>query len=254
MTEGAVGRLDIDVEARNTELEKKSAEEIVRWAVETFRPRIALTTSFGSGSAVLLHMVAQADRSTPVLFLETGFHFKETLAYKDELAGLLKLNVRELKRDLSPEAFFGKLGPKPYEKNPDECCRINKVEPFKKALADFDAWISGIRRSQAHTREHIRVVESYEEGLIKVNPLAAWNSKQVHEYMKQHNLPQHPLFAKGYLSIGCEPCTRAVLSGENERSGRWANLEKTECGIHTFMKPAPADASGSAKTKASKES
>lgn len=227
----------MDIQKKILELETKPAEEIVRWAILTYRPEIALTTSFGTGSAVLLHMASRMDPKTPVLFLETGFHFKETLEYKDRLKKLLNLNVRELKRDPADKEFFGKLGPKPFEKNPDECCRINKVEPLKMAMTGLKAWISGVRRSQSHTRRAMQVLEAYGEGIVKVNPLITWSSKEIFDYMKKYGLPEHPLFEKGYTSIGCEPCTRAVLSGEDERAGRWANLEKTECGIHTFMKP-----------------
>ena len=229
----------MDIKEKSTELESKSAEEIVRWAMETYRPEIALSTSFGTGSAVLLHMVSQTDPKTPVLFLETGFHFKETLEYRDQLVKLLSLNVRNLRRDVPEKEFFRELGPKPFEKNPDECCRINKVEPLKKELAGLKAWISGVRRSQAHTRKVMQVLEAYDDGVVKVNPLITWSSKDIFDYMKRHNLPEHPLFQKGYTSIGCEPCTRAVLTGEGERAGRWSNIEKTECGIHTFMKQAP---------------
>lgn len=228
----------MNIQEQIRELESKSAEEIVHWAIETYRPKIALSTSFGTGSAVLLHMVSRINPGTPVLFLETSFHFKETLQYRDQLAKLLGLNVKNLRREEKDTDFFGRLGPKPFERNPDECCRVNKVEPLKKALVGLAAWISGVRKSQAHTREKMNVLEEYEGGIVKVNPLIGWTSKQVYDYMKQYNLPEHPLFSKGYTSIGCEPCTRAVLFGEGERAGRWANLEKTECGIHTFMKPA----------------
>lgn len=233
----------LDLEELNARFEKAEPEEIVSWAVSEFRPRIAVTSSFQTESVVLLHMVSTIDPSLPILFLETGWHFQETLDFKRELVKRLKLtNVIDLKTDPRVrEASIQKSHGKPYEKDPDHCCYINKVEPLQKALKNYEAWISGIRRSQSKTREHISIVEEYENGLFKFNPLANFTSGDIWWYIKKHSLPKHPLFEKGYLSIGCWPCTRPAQPGDDERSGRWAGLAKTECGIHTLMKPKGAE-------------
>ncbi|MBI4971139.1 MAG: phosphoadenylyl-sulfate reductase [Candidatus Omnitrophica bacterium] len=225
----------LDLEKLNREFENKTPQEIIVWAVKEFSPEIATTSSFGTTSAVLLHMAAQAKPDIRVLFLETGFHFPETLKFRDELAARLKLNVVNLKSVLLREEFkstYGNL----YEKNPDKCCFLNKVEPLKIALTGLKAWITAVRRGQTENRKNVQFVEEYEDGLYKINPLATWTSGHMWDYLKTHNLPHHPLFEEGYTSIGCAPCTHAIRSGEDERAGRWSGSEKTECGIHTFMK------------------
>lgn len=233
----------LDLEKLNQEFEKKKPEEIIAWAVGEFSPRLAMTSSFGPESGVLLHLVSQIDPGLAVLFLETGYHFPETLAYKEELVtrfGLKK--VVDLKADSRRKAEVVKqYEGVPYEKNPDLCCQINKVEPLDRALQDYDAWMSGIRRNQTDFRKSIRVVEEYRRGeaasplLYKISPLANFTSREMWWYLKEHKIPIHPLYDKGYLSIGCWPCTRPVQAGDDERSGRWAGKAKTECGIHTFM-------------------
>lgn len=229
----------LNLKELNQRFEKAQPEETLRWAIDEFRPRIALTSSFQTESVVLLHMVSAIDSSIKVLFLETGWHFKETLEFKDAIVKRFRLtNVIDLKADpIKREALSVETGAKPYEKNPDYCCHINKVEPLQEALKDLNAWISGIRRSQSKTRESIKIVEEYQDGLFKINPLANVTSGDIWWYLKEHDLSKHPLFDKGYLSIGCWPCTKPVQPGDDERSGRWAGKEKTECGIHTFMKP-----------------
>lgn len=210
-------------------------QEIIAWAVNEFSPDISVSTSFGTTSAVLLHMAVQVKPDIRVLFLETGFHFPETLKFKEELTQRLGLNVVELRSVMPREDFratYGNL----YERDPDKCCALNKVEPLKLALAGLKAWITGIRRSQTDARKDIQYVEEYEGRIYKINPLASWTSKKMWEYLKTHELPHHPLFDEGYTSIGCAPCTRPVHAGEDERAGRWAGSQKTECGIHTFMK------------------
>jgi len=231
----------INLDQLNERFEKTQPEEILRWAMDEFRPKIALSSSFQTESVVLLHMVSQIDPAIKILFLETGWHFKETLDFKNEIVKRLKLtNIVDLKTDPKKrEAFNTKTGGKPYEVDPDYCCQINKVEPLDEALKGLDAWISGIRRSQSKTRKDIRIIEEYQGGIFKINPLANVTSGDLWWYLKEHNLPKHPLFDKGYLSIGCWPCTKPVQPGDDERSGRWAGKEKTECGIHTFMKPKP---------------
>ncbi|MBI4367968.1 MAG: phosphoadenylyl-sulfate reductase [Candidatus Omnitrophica bacterium] len=228
----------INLEKLNARFEKAQPEEILRWAIETFSPKIAVTSSFQTESVALLDMVSKINPAIQILFLETGWHFPGTLAFKSEIVKRLGLtNVTDLKADPKKrEAFNAKTGGKPYEADPDRCCQINKVEPLEEALKGLDAWVSGIRRSQSETRKDIKIIEAY-QGLFKINPLANATSGDIWWYLKEHNLPKHPLFDKGYLSIGCWPCTRPVQPGDDERSGRWAGKEKTECGIHTSMKP-----------------
>ena len=225
-----------DLEKINAGFETKKPQEIVAWAVGEFAPRFAITSSFGPESGVLLHMLSRVDPSVPVLFLETGYHFPETIEYKQKITSLLGLTrVIDLSADPKEKAaFVSKHGGVPYEKDPDNCCRINKVEPLERALKNYDAWMSGIRRQQTDFRKSIRIVEEYEGDLYKISPLANFNSRDTWWYLKEHQIPQHPLFEKGYMSVGCWPCTRPIQAGDDERSGRWAGKDKKECGIHTF--------------------
>ncbi len=222
-----------DFDQLNQSFESQTPEDVIRWAVKEFSPNIALATSFGAESAVLLHMVTQIDPNIPVLFTNTGFHFKETLEHRDKLVARLKLNLRELKPEIPTEEFLAKNG-KLYETHPDACCAVNKIAPFEKALKDYQAWITGIRRNQADTRKDRPFVTPDRDTMVKVSPLLNWTNKMFWDYAKKHDLPYHPLWEKGYLSIGCSPecCTRPVQLGEDPRAGRWAGKNKIECGIH----------------------
>jgi phosphoadenosine phosphosulfate reductase len=204
-------------------------EAILRWGVETFPERLVLSASFGAGGIVLAHMLGAIDRSVPVLFLDTGMHFAETIAFRDLVAERLGLTMIEARPIEDP-------GPL-YESDPDRCCAIRKVEPMRRALAGFDAWASAVRRDQGGMRAKIETIEHHEadgRALVKLHPLAAWSRDDVERYVRAHDLPRHPLHERGYASIGCWPCTRPVHAGESERAGRWAGTAKTECGIHTF--------------------
>ncbi len=228
--------VNFDLEKLNSDFEKKSPQEIVNWAVKQFAPGFAATSSFGPESGVLLDLIAKADPNMPVLFLETGFHFPETLAYKKQLAELLGLkNIIDLKADPARrEKLVADYQGKPYEQNPDLCCQVNKVEPLDEALKKYGAWMSGIRRHQTDHRKSVRIVEEYEGGVFKISPLANMTSRDSWWYLKENKIPLHPLYEKGYMSIGCWPCTRPIQDGDDERSGRWAGKAKKECGIHTF--------------------
>lgn len=249
----------LDLIKLNEEFEKKKPEEIIAWALEEFSGRLAMTSSFGPESGVLLHMASQMDPALPVLFLETGYHFPETLEYRNALVRLFGLkNVIDLKADSKRKAEVVKqYEGVPYEKNPDLCCQINKVEPLDRAMQDYGAWMSGIRRQQTDFRKAVRIVEEYKRGvgkddsgveayrdtplLYKISPLANLTSREMWWYLKEHRIPKHPLYDKGYLSVGCWPCTHPVQAGDDERSGRWAGKSKTECGIHTFMEVKPEE-------------
>ncbi|POF62559.1 phosphoadenosine phosphosulfate reductase [Novacetimonas maltaceti] len=218
---------------RSLQAEGNTAHDVLRIALTgEMRGRIGLVSSFGAESAVLLAMAAEIDPAVPVLFLQTGQHFPETLEYRQELARFLGLtNVHDIHpdpaqiRNRDPE---GQL----WAFDPDACCALRKVEPLDEALIPFDGWITGRKRSQAATRVNLPVVEMTEDGRIKVNPLAQWTPRQLDAEMTRRNLPRHPLSLRGYPSIGCAPCTLPVDAGADPRSGRWAGQNKTECGIH----------------------
>lgn len=222
---------DSELEQLNAGFERATPAEIIRWAAETFAPDVAASSSFQTQSVPLLHMIAQVAPELPVFFLDTGFHFPETLAFRDRLIQELGLNVRVLKPQLGHEGFrreYGEL----YRRDPDMCCYINKVEPLRRAMQGLKAWISGIRRDQTAARNSTPILARQPDGLWKISPLATWTRRDVWQYIHDHDLPEHPLLAQGYLSIGCAPCTRPVANEQDERSGRWAGLEKSECGLH----------------------
>ncbi len=223
-----------ELEELNRRFETASAEQILGWATATFPDDIVLTCSFQHDGVVLAHMLRSIKPDIPVVFINTGFHFRETLAYRDLIVKLLDLNLVEVGRKMTWEEFKQRYGSDLYRRDPDLCCRINKVEPLLEALQGVRAWINGRRREQTPERAKIPHVE-LQGDIVKVNPLARWTSKDTYRYLHAHNLPLHPLFEKGYTSIGCEPCTRPPLSAEDERSGRWAGMDKRECGIHTVL-------------------
>jgi phosphoadenosine phosphosulfate reductase len=227
----------MDLAKQNELFDHAAPQEILKWGWNTFRPEIALLSSFGTESVVLLHMVSEISPGMKVLFLETGYHFPETLAYKKLLTEKLHLHVEDLTASMPREEFVRAHGDNLYDKNPDLCCDINKVQPLTGALKGLRAWVSGIRRAQGPTRKDVHILEVYEGGLYKINPITNWSTKDSWNYIREHDLPLHPLFEKGYASIGCWPCTLPVFPGEEARAGRWAGRVKTECGIHTFMKP-----------------
>jgi phosphoadenosine phosphosulfate reductase len=196
--------------------------------------QLAVVSSFGAESAVLLHLVASVARSVPVLFLDTSKHFAETLAYRDKLAALLGLDLVILTPDADDLAPKDETGLR-WSYDPNGCCEIRKVKPLEKALVNFDASFTGRKAFQAETRANLPRFEidtSDAAGRLKINPLIDWDASQIEAYFIQHDLPRHPLIAQGYLSIGCSPCTSQVAPGEDPRSGRWKGWDKTECGIH----------------------
>ena len=211
----------------------KSAEAVLETAIKQLFPgQIAVLSSFGTEAAVVLHLVAEIDRSVPILFLETGKHFTETLMYRDILIDRFGFtDAREIKpdpADLAAKDPTGNL----WKTNPDACCGIRKVLPLQRAMLPFAAQVTGRKRFQASTRKSIPLFEASADGKIKVNPLAHWTPEMIQDAFKRFKLPQHPLFDEGYASIGCAPCTRRIEVGEDARAGRWAGLDKTECGIH----------------------
>ncbi|BDW81864.1 phosphoadenosine phosphosulfate reductase [Erythrobacter sp. Dej080120_24] len=196
---------------------------------------IAIVSSFGAESAVLLHLVAQVDPNIPVLFLDTGKHFAETLEYRDLLVERIGLtNLQILSPNADDLARQDETGLR-WSYDPDGCCEIRKVKPLARALENFDASFTGRKSFQSSTRANLPRFEldtSDAQGRLKINPLIDWSAEEIAAYFEEHDLPRHPLVARGFPSIGCEPCTHKVAPGEDPRSGRWKGWDKTECGIH----------------------
>lgn len=227
---------DAELDALVRTLRPLTPQEILAAAIERFDGRIALVSSFGAQSVVLLHMVAEVRPNIPILFLDTGQLFGQTLDYRRVVAARLGLtDVRDLRPaygDLAVEDPAANL----YASEPDACCRVRKVTPLERGLAGgFDAWITGRKRFQTATRAHLAPAERDHLGRIKINPLTNWSQEDLDSYAAAHNLPPHPLTAFGYPSIGCWPCTAPVAQGADSRSGRWPGSTKTECGLHTAL-------------------
>jgi phosphoadenosine phosphosulfate reductase len=229
-----------DVAALSERLGDAEPQQILEWTWATFASEAILTCSFQHDGVVLAHMLRQIAPQVPVVFINTGFHFAETLAYRDRIVRDFPIEHFVELEPTMPRAEFARThGLDLYARDPDLCCQINKIEPLRRFLPTVRAWVNGRRRDQSAGRGSLRVVETYPDGLCKVNPLANWTSRDTYYYMERNGIPPHPLFERGYASIGCEPCTRPVLPGEDERSGRWAGRNKSECGIHTFLEPKP---------------
>lgn len=191
------------------------------------------TSSFQSNSVVLLHLLSRFGPEVPVYFLDTGYHFPETLAFRDRLAARLGLDVRTLRSPISRELQRDAAGRLLFCSDPDRCCELNKVLPLEPITAGYDVWISGLRGSQSAHRATLGREEPGRNGVLRYHPLIDWDARAVHGYIEEHGLPRHPLEAEGYLSVGCQPCTRkALATGLDDRSGRWAGQRKTECGLH----------------------
>jgi phosphoadenosine phosphosulfate reductase len=215
--------------------------DILRWAVGT-TDRIAIATSFQSSGLVLLHLLRDIKPDIPVLFLDTGFHFDESIDFRHKIATMWDLKVVDVRGEHGSVKEQVRIhGPELYKRDPEQCCFINKVQPLQRALEEYDAWISGIRRDQSPMRASTPIVEAQMlnsgNEVMKIHPLADWSREDVAGYIETHDIPTHPLLEQGYRSIGCWPCTRPVVAGEDERAGRWEGFNKTECGIHTFGKP-----------------
>ena len=230
---------DEELKALNAKFERAHPVDIIRWAVETFRPDVALTSSFGADSAALIHMALQADPRISIRTVDTGFLFPETVRFTDELRRRWNLNLTVVRAKLA-DAEIAKLkaqhaGGKPIDDK--FCCGEYKREATERALSGLRCWIAGLMRVESKTRRDTPIVERLATGLVKVSPIAAWTQKQIDDYMRQHQLPYHPLWAQGYTSIGCALHTRKPVDPNDPRSGRWASQDKTECGIHDIGKP-----------------
>ena len=228
-------------------LERAHPREILRWAAESI-DRLAVATSFQSSGLVILHLLQSIRPGLPVLFLDTGFHFDETLAFKERIANMWDLNLVELHGEHGTvDGQNQRHGPELFRRDPDKCCFINKVEPLQRALKDYDGWISGLRRDQSPLRSTTPIVEAQMlaagDEILKIHPLAGWTRDDVEAYQTEFEIPTHPLLEFGYSSIGCWPCTKPTGSSNgDDRSGRWEGFDKTECGIHSFGRSRESEA------------
>ncbi len=222
-----------EIEPLARRFEAKKPEAILEWAVERYAPQLAMTSSFGAEGIVLIDKLARIAPRTPILYLDTGFHFAETEELKEQVRERYGLNVVELRAEVSVKEQNAVHGEKLYERDSDACCRIRKVEPLQRALAGYDAWIAALRRDGSPSRAGIAKIEwSARHNAVKLNPIADWTRRDVWDYITRNRLPYNRLHDEGYASIGCWPCTRPVAAGAHERSGRWNGQKKLECGIH----------------------
>jgi phosphoadenosine phosphosulfate reductase len=213
------------------ELEGRPAEEIVAWAADTFGGRFCVTSSFAD--AVLVHVVSRVMPGVDVVFLDTGLHFAETLDVRDRVSRDMAVNVRSIRPELTVGRQDAEYGPRLFERDPDTCCALRKVEPLSDALEPYEAWATGLRRDESPTRARTKVVDfDANRGMVKVAPIAAWTQSDVDAYVARHNVPVNDLIRQGYASVGCWPCTRRTAPGEDPRAGRWPLFDKVECGIH----------------------
>jgi phosphoadenosine phosphosulfate reductase len=228
-----------EVDALNTRFEKQTPQEILRWAADMFGDGLIMTSSFGADSMCSIHLATQVKPDIRIVVVNTGFLFPETLQFMEEMRARFGLNVQEYHSRNDPIVWLSVNGePDPRVRNNVEaCCAANKNEVFDRAMKEIApaAWIRGVRGDQSAERSKMRPLQwNTRNNCWAVSPILRWTARDVFYYMKQHNLPHHPLWEQGYLSIGCNPatCTRAIQAGDDQRAGRWSGMEKTECGIH----------------------
>ena len=210
----------------------EQARVALQWAHEEFRDGFTVASSMGD--EVLVHLAAQQAPGVDVVFLDTGYHFAETIGLRDAVAATYAVSIKTILPLLTVAEQDAQYGEKLHDRDPDRCCAMRKVEPLERALGSFDAWATGMRRVDAPTRQDIDVVGwDSKRDMVKLNPLAAWSDDDIDAYVAEHGVLLNPLRQLGYPSIGCEPCTRAVAPGEDPRAGRWSSTTKTECGLHT---------------------
>jgi phosphoadenosine phosphosulfate reductase len=218
-------------ERAGDELEGASALEILSWAENQFGSGWCVASSMAD--ALLPHLASQVRPGVDVLFLDTGYHFAETMGTRDAVQATMPVTVLTLTPKRTVAEQDASFGARLYERNPDQCCALRKVMPLREGLTNYVAWASGLRRDEATTRSTVKVVEwDRKRNMIKLNPIAAWTQDDVDRYIADNGILVNPLLFDGYPSVGCAPCTRRVSHGEDPRSGRWAGLSKTECGLH----------------------
>jgi phosphoadenosine phosphosulfate reductase len=218
-------------ERAGTDLDGAPAERILAWASEQFGAEWCVTSSMAD--AVLPHLASKAQPGIDIVFLDTGYHFAETIGMRDAVSAVLPVTVKTLTPKQTVAEQDAEFGAKLHDRDPNLCCAMRKVEPLARALEPYRAWASGLRRADAASRADVKVVEwDAKRSMVKLNPIAAWTDEQVDEYIAANGILVNPLLSDGYGSIGCAPCTRRLLPGEDARAGRWAGTNKTECGLH----------------------
>jgi phosphoadenosine phosphosulfate reductase len=235
MTEHHIPESDAELQAlaerAGRELEDADALDILRWAADTFGPRWCVTSSMED--AVVAHLASRVSPGVDVVFLDTGYHFPETIGTRDAVAAVLDVNVITLTPRQSVAEQDAEYGPKLHDRDPDLCCALRKVKPLEEGLRNYRAWATGLRRDESPTRAGTPVVGwDAKRRKVKISPIARWTQADVDQYVAEHGVLTNPLLTDGYASIGCAPCTRRVLAGEDARAGRWAGRAKTECGLH----------------------
>lgn len=224
---------DQELKEISDEFEHAPPEAVLRWAAQEYGPDVALATGFGAEGCVLIDMVARSNSQMRIFCLDTDLLFPETYALKKRLEAHYDIKIETRRSALSLTAQAATYGERLWERQPDECCRLRKVEPLREMLAGLRAWVTAIRRDQSAARAGAGIVERDRKfGLVKINPLAAWGKGDVWKYVLQHDVPYNTLYDHGYASIGCATCTTPVRNGEDLRSGRWRGTAKTECGLH----------------------
>jgi phosphoadenosine phosphosulfate reductase len=220
--------------AESQKLETATPQEIVRWAVEHYFPKLTMATAFGPEGCAIIHMIAQIEPRVHVFNLDTGYQFKETLELREKIKQRYGIEVEYKRPETTVEVYEQLHGGPLYKTNPDQCCADRKVKVLKEAAKGWHAWMSGIRRDQSPDRAKAPIIGWDKKfNLVKISPLANWTKKEIWKLITEENVPYNPLHDQGYPSIGCWPCTRAVMFGEDERAGRWSGFQKTECGLHT---------------------
>lgn len=197
--------------------------------------KLFATSSFQTQSVVLLHIISRIDNSIPIYFINTGYLFPETIAYKDNLVRLFNLNVIDLKPQVPKILQRDANGNLLFTSDPDYCCYLNKIQPLDSILADYDVWINGVRADQSKVRAELFEEDFAPHNVIRFHPMLDWTKQMIYQYIREHNLLRHPLDEKGYVSIGCEPCTAKILLDDDERAGRWKGMKKNECGLNTDL-------------------
>ncbi|HAR20740.1 MAG TPA: phosphoadenylyl-sulfate reductase [Cytophagales bacterium] len=199
------------------------------------RKKLFTTSSFQTHSVVLLHILSKIDKNIPVFFINTGFHFPETLTYRDQIVGEFGLNLKVVQSVMPRVMQKNTDGNFLFSTDPDFCCHINKVEPMEPILQEYDVWINGVRADQSEVRKEFKIEQTAKYGCLRFHPILDWDKRMIYQYIKQHQIPRHPLEQFGYRSIGCEPCTRRPDLEWEERQGRWFGMNKTECGLNTEL-------------------
>ena len=233
METDAMKDLLLEIELRQDQAERSSAVQLLHWASERFGCRMAVASSFGGDAIVLIDIAARTVKSLRVFTLDTDFLFPETYELIERVQNKYGIQVERTRPSLSPQEQAARHGEALWNREPNFCCQIRKVDPFKAKVAELDAWVSGIRRDQTPARAEAKKLEwDTHFGLVKLNPLADWTSAQVWDYIRVHDLPYNTLNDRNYPSVGCTHCTRPVQLGEDPRAGRWVGFKKSECGLH----------------------